>query len=128
MITGCFSIGKIGETEIFRITQTHFVPLHYQHNEERISEVRKLLNSGTLYFSHSTSPNTALDLTLCAQRRQKTNQTDNRFFWYKILLFNILKMPKNTTFQESYVAYSFSKIWYRVYFLASKSNVWFCRS
>lgn len=40
MITGCFSIGKVGESEIFRITQTHFVPLHYQHNEERISEVR----------------------------------------------------------------------------------------
>lgn len=39
MITGCFSIGKIGDSEIFRITQTHFVPLHYQHNEERISEV-----------------------------------------------------------------------------------------
>lgn len=42
MITGCFSVGKIGDTEIFRITQTQFVPLHYQHNEERISEVRKL--------------------------------------------------------------------------------------
>lgn len=39
MITGCFSIGKVGESEIFRITQTYFVPLHYQHNEERISEV-----------------------------------------------------------------------------------------
>lgn len=40
MITGCFSIGKIGDTEIFRITQTQFVPLHYQQNEDRISEVR----------------------------------------------------------------------------------------
>lgn len=51
MITGCFSIGKIGDTEIFRITQTQFIPLHYQQNEERISEVRKVLNSGTFYFS-----------------------------------------------------------------------------
>lgn len=42
MITGCFSIGKIGDTEIFRITQTQFVPLHYQQNEERISEVKLL--------------------------------------------------------------------------------------
>lgn len=39
MITGCFSIGKIGDSEIFRITQTQFVPLHYAQNEERISEV-----------------------------------------------------------------------------------------
>lgn len=39
MITGCFSIGKIGDSEIFRITQTNFIPLHYAQNEERISEV-----------------------------------------------------------------------------------------
>lgn len=39
MITGCFSIGKIGDSEIFRITQTQFIPLHYAQNEDRISEV-----------------------------------------------------------------------------------------
>lgn len=39
MITGCFSVGKIGDSEIFRITETQFVPLHYQQNEERIAEV-----------------------------------------------------------------------------------------
>lgn len=39
MVTGCFSMGKIGDSEIFRITQTHFVPLHYQQNEDRVSEV-----------------------------------------------------------------------------------------
>lgn len=39
MITGCFSIGKIGDSEIFRITQTHFIPLHYPQNEDRIVEV-----------------------------------------------------------------------------------------
>lgn len=39
MITGCFSIGKIGDSEIFRITQTQFVPLHYPQNEDRIVEV-----------------------------------------------------------------------------------------
>lgn len=44
-------------------------------------QVRKLLNSGTLYFSHSSAPANGLDLTLCAQRRQKASDTDNRFFW-----------------------------------------------
>lgn len=40
MVTGCFSVGKIGESELFRITQTQFVPLFYQQqNEDRISEV-----------------------------------------------------------------------------------------
>ena len=39
MVTGCFSVGKIGDSEIFRITQTQFVPLHYQQNEDRIADV-----------------------------------------------------------------------------------------
>lgn len=83
MITGCFSVGKIGDSEVFRITQTQFVPLHYQQSEERITEVRKLLNSGTFYFSwYSGQGGTPLDLTLCAQRKAKTGKTDHRFFWY----------------------------------------------
>lgn len=40
MVTGCFSVGKIGDSEIFRITQTHFVPLNYQQQlDDRILEV-----------------------------------------------------------------------------------------
>lgn len=83
LVTGCFSVGKIGESEIFRITQTHFVPLHYtQGNEDRVSEVRKVLNSGTFYFSWSLGQHdSTLDITLGAQRRCKSNITDNRFFW-----------------------------------------------
>lgn len=47
MVTGCFSVGKIGDAEIFRITQTQFVSLQYQQpNEDKISEVRKVI--GTL--------------------------------------------------------------------------------
>ncbi|KAF5300952.1 hypothetical protein FQA39_LY10922, partial [Lamprigera yunnana] len=93
MIIGCFSIGKIGDSEIFRITQTQFVPLHYQQNEERIIEVRKLLNSGTFYFSwySGQSGGTPLDLTLCAQRRQKTCQTDHRFFWNRMLHIHLVR-------------------------------------
>lgn len=88
MITGCFSVGKIGDSEIFRITQTHFVPLHYQHTEDRIVEVRKLINSGTFYFSWG---NPRLDLTLCAQRKNRTNQTDHRFFWNRMLHVHLVR-------------------------------------
>ncbi|XP_060515948.1 synaptojanin-1 [Cylas formicarius] len=93
MITGCFSIGKIGDSEIFRITQTHLVPLHYTQNEDRIAEVRKLLNSGTFYFSWYSGPpgNVPLDLTLCAQRAQKTTTTDHRFFWNRMLYVHLLR-------------------------------------
>lgn len=83
LVTGCFSVGKIGESEIFRVTQTHFVPLHYvQGSEDRVSEVRKVLNSGTFYFSWSSGQQEALDITLSAQKRCKSTTTDNRFFWY----------------------------------------------
>lgn len=93
MITGCFSIGKIGDSEVFRITQTQFVPLHYQHNEEKIIEVRKVLNSGTFYFSwySGQSGGNPLDLTLCAQRKQKTSQTDHRFFWNRMLHIHLVR-------------------------------------
>jgi synaptojanin len=81
MVTGCVSVGKIGDSEIFRVTQTTFVSLrNLPQDEERVSEVRKLLNSGTFYFSWSTAGD-SLDITLCAQRRLKTAVTDNRFFW-----------------------------------------------
>ncbi|KAG5671456.1 hypothetical protein PVAND_001652 [Polypedilum vanderplanki] len=92
MITGCFSIGKIADSEIFRITQTQFVSLqHQQPNEDKIVEVRKVLNSGTFYFSWNTNPNQQFDITLCAQRRRKTNETDNRFFWNRMLHIPFLR-------------------------------------
>lgn len=39
MVIGCFSIGKIGDSEIFRITQTQFIPLHHPQNEDKVAEV-----------------------------------------------------------------------------------------
>ncbi|XP_046745779.1 synaptojanin-1 isoform X2 [Diprion similis] len=98
LVTGCFSVGKVGESEIFRVTQTHFVPLHYvQGNEDRISEVRKVLNSGTFYFSWSAGQQEALDITLSAQKRYKSSITDNRFFWNRMLHIHLLRFGVNTS-------------------------------
>lgn len=95
MVTGCISVGKIKDSEIFRITQTNFISLrNQQQDEERISEVRKLLNSGTFYFSWSSTVE-ALDITLCAQRRCKTNITDNRFFWNRMLHIHLMRFGVN---------------------------------
>ncbi|KAJ8950358.1 hypothetical protein NQ314_007893, partial [Rhamnusium bicolor] len=93
MITGCFSVGKLGDSEIFRITQTQFVPLYYPQNEDRIVEVRKLLNSGTFYFSWYSGPpgGSPLDLTLCAQRKNITSATDHRFFWNRMLHVHLVR-------------------------------------
>ncbi|KAF4533412.1 hypothetical protein B566_EDAN013288 [Ephemera danica] len=97
LVSGCVSVGKIGDSEVFRITATTFVSLSGQpQDEERIVEVRKLLNSGTFYFSWS-STGEPLDLTLCAQRRKLTKDTDNRFFWNRMLHIHMLRFGVNCT-------------------------------
>lgn len=98
MLTGCVSTGKIGENEIFRVTQTQFISLQTQvPHEDKINEIRKLLNSGVFYFSHGLMGNkqpvnsSKFDITLCAQRRQQTSDTDNRFFWNRMLHIHMLR-------------------------------------
>jgi synaptojanin len=105
MVTGCFSVGKLADVELFRITQTQFVSLqHQQPNEDKISEVRKVLNSGTFYFSWSSgtqtqnSSNVPFDITLCAQRRRKTSETDSRFFWNRLLHIQFLRYGIDSDF------------------------------
>lgn len=103
MVTGCFSIGKIADCEIFRITQTQFVSLqHQQLAEDKISEVRKVLNSGTFYFTYNPNAinqqQNSFDITLSAQRRRKTNETDNRFFWNRMLHIHLLRFDVDCDF------------------------------
>lgn len=120
LVTGCFSVGRIGDTEIFRVTQTQFVSLQHQQPqsssaEERIGDVRKVLNSGTFYFSSNHTagsgsgapPSTAsatatavrsFDLTLCAQRRYRTAEPDTRFFWNRMLFTHPMRFGVDTAF------------------------------
>ena len=81
LVTGCASVGKINDSEIVRITATHLVALQDGQDEEIIAEVRKLLNSGTFYFSLCADDQLPLDLTLSAQRSFDGCEPDNRFFW-----------------------------------------------
>ena len=57
-------------------------------DEEKMSEVKKLLTCGAFYFSWSSSESVApLDLTLSAQKVAQVGagggggKIDNRFFW-----------------------------------------------
>ncbi|XP_043228770.1 synaptojanin-1-like [Amphibalanus amphitrite] len=85
VVTGCTSVGKICGSEVFKVTQTALISLQgTPGDEDRVTEVKKILNAGTLYFSWSASGD-PLDLTLCEQRRRRTSVTDNRFFWNKQL-------------------------------------------
>lgn len=94
LVTGCCSVGKVGDVEVFKITQTQFLPLfHQSQGEDKVSELRKLLNSGTFYFSWSSSktPDNLFDLTLCSQRKSKGANSDNRFFWNRTLFIHLIR-------------------------------------
>ncbi|XP_035873302.1 synaptojanin-1 isoform X4 [Phyllostomus discolor] len=85
LVTGCMSVGKIQESEVFRVTSTEFLSLRIDSSDEdRISEVRKVLNSGNFYFAWSAS-GVSLDLSLSAHRSRQEHATDNRFFWNQSL-------------------------------------------
>ncbi|XP_044140332.1 synaptojanin-1 isoform X2 [Bufo gargarizans] len=85
VVTGCMSVGKIQDSEVFRVTSTEFISLRMDPtDEDRISEVRKVLNSGSFYFAWSSS-GVSLDLSLNAHRSMQEQRTDNRFFWNQSL-------------------------------------------
>lgn len=69
--------------------------------------MRKVLNSGTFYFAWTApASNTQqqqhqlplFDLTLSAQRRRRTHETDNRFFWNRMLFTHLLRYGVDTPF------------------------------
>ncbi|XP_064585379.1 synaptojanin-1 isoform X5 [Zonotrichia leucophrys gambelii] len=85
LVTGCMSVGKIQDSEVFRVTCTEFVSLRADPaDEDRVSEVRKVLNSGSFYFAWSAT-GVSLDLSLSAHRSMQEHTTDNRFFWNQSL-------------------------------------------
>ncbi|XP_033002826.1 synaptojanin-1 isoform X11 [Lacerta agilis] len=85
LVTGCMSVGKIQESEVFRVTSTDLISLRIDpSDEERVSELRKVLNSGNFYFAWSSS-GVSLDLSLNAHRSMQEQSTDNRFFWNQSL-------------------------------------------
>ncbi|XP_055900212.1 synaptojanin-1-like isoform X1 [Biomphalaria glabrata] len=85
MVNSCLSVGKIGESEVFRITGVSFISLRNDpSDEDRIGEIRKLLSSGTFYFTWCAT-GVPWDLSLCAQRKLQEHDTDNRFFWNRML-------------------------------------------
>ncbi|XP_056592078.1 synaptojanin-1 isoform X7 [Triplophysa dalaica] len=85
VVTGCSSVGKVQDSEVFRVTGTEFVSLKNDPtDEDRIADVRKVLNSGNFYFAWS-STGVSLDLSLNAHRRIREDTSDNRFFWNQSL-------------------------------------------
>lgn len=83
LVTGCNSVGKLGSSEIYRLTNVSMVSMRgHPGDEEKVAEIKKLLCCGTFYFSWSSAPDKpAVDLTLAAQKAKRGSKSDNRFFW-----------------------------------------------
>ncbi|CAF0792552.1 unnamed protein product [Brachionus calyciflorus] len=90
------SVGTVRSFEIMKITEIFALPLNddsnYNYfnqsgnnnqnvNSDFISDIRKLLCSGTFYFSLSSDPNLSFDLTLSTQARNLQFTTNKKFLW-----------------------------------------------
>ncbi|XP_060097379.1 synaptojanin-2 isoform X1 [Heteronotia binoei] len=86
LVTGCTSVGKILDGEVFKITATEFCPLQEETKEEdRVAALKKILNSGMFYFSWPNAGSN-FDLTVRAQKQGDNNYgTGNSFFWNQLL-------------------------------------------
>ncbi|XP_053150035.1 synaptojanin-2 isoform X2 [Hemicordylus capensis] len=85
-VTGCTSVGKILDSEVYRMTATEFCPLQEETKEDdRLAVLKKILNSGMFYFSWPNSGSN-FDLTLRAQKQGDNSYgTGNSFFWNQLL-------------------------------------------
>ena len=77
LVTGCVSVGKVGDVELFKLTQATFVPLSLKARMEFVQDVGKLLASGQFYFAHPSFGAT-FDLLSCAQ---KQGEDQSHFYW-----------------------------------------------
>lgn len=98
LVNACVSVGKIAKSEIFRITDTTFISLRNNASDnDKIQEIRRVLNSGTFYFSWTSQPDEKpFDLTLNPQRKLRTNETDNRFFWNRVFHLHFIRYGVDT--------------------------------
>ncbi|XP_036622994.1 synaptojanin-2 isoform X2 [Trichosurus vulpecula] len=86
LVTGCTSVGRILDAEIYKITTVDFCPLQEDVKEEdRLTALRKILNSGMFYFSWPNAGSN-FDLTVRAQKQGDDNyELGNSFFWNQLL-------------------------------------------
>ena len=69
----------------------------YQPDEEKVAEIKKLLCNGTFYFAWSNDvKESPIDLTLAAQKSAKFNETDNRFFWNRMMYIPFIRFNINS--------------------------------
>lgn len=82
LVTGCELVGRIQNSEIYRVTAVTPVRLNKLAVDDSQSDVRRLLGSGTFYFSKSTDGSCkAIELTQSMQSQQAAGMPDDKFLW-----------------------------------------------
>ncbi|XP_004628563.1 synaptojanin-2 isoform X2 [Octodon degus] len=86
LVTGCTSVGRIPDAEIYKITGIEFYPLQEEAREEdRLLALRKILSSGVFYFAWPND-GSRFDLTVRAQKQgDDSSEWGNSFFWNQLL-------------------------------------------
>nr|AAK61722.1 synaptojanin 2B1 [Rattus norvegicus] len=86
LVTGCTSVGRIPDAEIYKITGTEFYPLQEEAKEEdRLPALKKILSSGVFYFAWPND-GACFDLTIRAQKQgDDCSEWGTSFFWNQLL-------------------------------------------
>ncbi|XP_051062086.1 synaptojanin-2 isoform X2 [Phodopus roborovskii] len=86
LVTGCTSVGRIPDAEIYKITATEFYPLQEETKEEdRLLALKKILSSGVFYFAWPND-GSSFDLTIRAQKQgEDCSEWGTSFFWNQLL-------------------------------------------
>ncbi|XP_052606848.1 synaptojanin-2 isoform X3 [Peromyscus californicus insignis] len=86
LVTGCTSVGRIPDAEIYKITATEFCPLQEEAREEdRLLALKKILSSGVFYFAWPND-GSSFDLTIRAQKQgDDCSEWGTSFFWNQLL-------------------------------------------
>ncbi|XP_052025184.1 synaptojanin-2 isoform X2 [Apodemus sylvaticus] len=86
LVTGCMSVGRIPDAEIYKITATEFYPLQEEaKEEERLPALRKILSSGVFYFAWHND-GACFDLTIRVQKQgDDCSEWGTSFFWNQLL-------------------------------------------
>uniref|UniRef100_A0A8C0XZQ0 phosphoinositide 5-phosphatase n=1 Tax=Castor canadensis TaxID=51338 RepID=A0A8C0XZQ0_CASCN len=86
LVTGCTSVGRIPDAEIYKITAIEFYPLQEEAKEEdRLLALRKILSSGVFYFAWPND-GSCFDLTVRVQKQNDdSSEWGTSFFWNQLL-------------------------------------------
>ncbi|KAH0519989.1 Synaptojanin-2 [Microtus ochrogaster] len=86
LVTGCISVGRIPDAEIYKITATEICPLQEEAKEDdRLLALKKILSSGVFYFAWPND-GSSFDLTIRAQKQgDDCSEWGTSFFWNQLL-------------------------------------------